>query len=241
MDNYILSEDQRKELTGLSEDMDDYIIAKHYTLSEEDISHALSHRSDVNKIGFAVQLCCLRYPGWLFTDIKDIPSNMLDYISQQLHVSPTDFEHYGERRATRFKHVEEICIWYGYHLFNENESLSLEKYIKQKATANDDPFSLVRISIDFLRNKKIILPGITTIEKTVRKICINMETSMYAEIYPKISLKQIKLLDKIIENQNKKINIHLGVLKESIGLCSLGNKESYVNVIYKTNYKGQAP
>lgn len=220
MDNYILSEDQRKELTGLSENMSDYIVAKHYTLSKEDISHALSHRRDVNKIGFAVLLCCLRYPGWVFTDIKDVPTNMLEYISRQLNVSHSDFEHYGERRATRVKHIEEICTWYGYHSFDEKENLSLIRYIEQKATANDDPLSLVRISIDFLRNKKVILPGITTIEKIVRKICINLETSMYAGIYSQLSLKQIRLLDKIVETQSEKTNTLLGILRTGTGQCS---------------------
>ena len=48
MDNFILSEEQRKELTSLSDDINDYTIAKYYTLSEEDINYALSHRRNVN-------------------------------------------------------------------------------------------------------------------------------------------------------------------------------------------------
>lgn len=52
MDNFILSEEQRKELTSISDDINDYTIAKYYTLSEEDINYALSHRRNVNKIGF---------------------------------------------------------------------------------------------------------------------------------------------------------------------------------------------
>lgn len=51
MDNFILSEEQRKELTSISDDINDYTIAKYYTLSEEDINYALSHRRNVNKIG----------------------------------------------------------------------------------------------------------------------------------------------------------------------------------------------
>ena len=38
MDNFILSEEQRKELTSISDDINDYTIAKYYTWSEVDIN-----------------------------------------------------------------------------------------------------------------------------------------------------------------------------------------------------------
>ena len=69
----ILSQEQRKELTGIPESISDYVMAKYYILSEEDINHIQSHRRDTNKLGFAIQLCCLKYPGWSFTSPEDIP------------------------------------------------------------------------------------------------------------------------------------------------------------------------
>lgn len=220
MDNFILSEEQRKELTSISDDINDYTIAKYYTLSEEDINYALSHRRNVNKIGFAIQLCCLRYPGWTFTDVKSIPHKMLSYISKQLNLSYTDFNHYGERRATRFTHIEEICTWYGYKPFTDIESRVLEEYIEEKAIASDEPFSLVKSGIDFLRNNKIILPGITTIERIVRKICTNIETSLFSDIYSCLVPEQCRLLDKIIESQDEKVMTVLGMLRNITGQCS---------------------
>lgn len=220
MDNFILSEEQRKELTSISDDINDYTIAKYYTLSEEDINYALSHRRNVNKIGFAIQLCCLRYPGWTFTDVKSIPHKMLSYISKQLNLSYTDFNHYGERRATRFTHIEEICTWYGYKPFTDIESRVLEEYIEEKAIASDEPFSLVKSGIDFLRNKKIILPGITTIERIVRKVCINIESSLFSDIYSCLVPEQYRLLDKIIESQDEKVMTVLGMLRNVSGQCS---------------------
>lgn len=220
MDNFILSEEQRKELTSLSDDINDYTIAKYYTLSEEDINYALSHRRNVNKIGFAIQLCCLRYPGWTFADVKSIPHKMLTYISKQLNLSYTDFNHYGERRATRFTHIEEICTWYGYKPFTDTESRALEEYIEEKAIASDEPFSLVKSGIDFLRNKKIILPGITTIERIVRKVCINIESSLFSDIYSCLVPEQYRLLDKVIESQDEKVITVLGMLRNVSGQCS---------------------
>ena len=175
---------------------------------------------NVNKIGFAIQLCCLRYPGWTFADVKSIPHKMLTYISKQLNLSYTDFNHYGERRATRFTHIEEICTWYGYKPFTDTESRALEEYIEEKAIASDEPFSLVKSGIDFLRNKKIILPGITTIERIVRKVCINIESSLFSDIYSCLVPEQYRLLDKVIESQDEKVITVLGMLRNVSGQCS---------------------
>lgn len=118
----ILSQEQRKELTTIPENISDYVMAKYYTLSEEDIYHIQTHRRDTNKLGFAIQLCCIKYPGWGFTSTKDIPEKVLNYVSKQLGISPINIHSYGERKNTRTKHIEEICTWYGYRPFTNTES-----------------------------------------------------------------------------------------------------------------------
>lgn len=216
----ILSQEQRKELTTIPESISDYVMAKYYTLSKEDINHIQSHRRDTNRLGFAIQLCCLKYPGWCFTSSEDIPEKVLVYICKQLRISPSSIQSYGERKNTRAKHIEEICLWYGYRSFTVVEAQLLEEHIEQKAAVNDEPLSLVRSSIDFLRNNKIILPGITTIERIVRKVCINIESSLFLNIYSSLVPKQLKLLDKIIESQNEKTTTVLGILRGTTGQCS---------------------
>lgn len=101
----ILSQEQRKELTTIPENISDYVMAKYYTLSEEDIYHIQTHRRDTNKLGFAIQLCCIKYPGWGFTSTKDIPEKVLNYVSKQLGISPINIHSYGERKNTRTKHI----------------------------------------------------------------------------------------------------------------------------------------
>lgn len=216
----ILSQEQRKELTTIPENISDYVMAKYYTLSEEDIYHIQTHRRDTNKLGFAIQLCCIKYPGWGFTSTKDIPEKVLNYVSKQLGISPINIHSYGERKNTRTKHIEEICTWYGYRPFTNTESQALEEYIEEKAIASDEPFSLVKSGIDFLRNKKIILPGITTIERIVRKVCINIESSLFSDIYSCLVPEQYRLLDKIIESQDEKVMTVLGMLRNVSGQCS---------------------
>lgn len=58
----VLSNTERSSLLVLPEHQDDLI--RHYTFTEGDLSLIGQRRGDANRLGFAVQLCLLRYPGY---------------------------------------------------------------------------------------------------------------------------------------------------------------------------------
>ena len=56
-----LSAAERESLLLLPSNRDDLI--RHYTFSESDLSLIRQHRGSANRLGFAVHLCYLRFPG----------------------------------------------------------------------------------------------------------------------------------------------------------------------------------
>lgn len=58
----LLSEGQRARFSALP-DMDRRDLVRHHTLSEADLASVGARRGAANRLGFAVQLCLLRYPG----------------------------------------------------------------------------------------------------------------------------------------------------------------------------------
>ncbi|NTZ88486.1 DUF4158 domain-containing protein, partial [Burkholderia metallica] len=62
----ILSAAERDSLLAFPDNRDDLI--RHYTFSEADLSLIKQHRGAANRLGFAVQLCYMRYlnrPGFV--------------------------------------------------------------------------------------------------------------------------------------------------------------------------------
>ena len=56
-----LTESQLEDLFALPAAEPDLI--RHWTLSEADLAAIGRRRGNANQLGYALQLCCLRYPG----------------------------------------------------------------------------------------------------------------------------------------------------------------------------------
>jgi TnpA family transposase len=102
----ILTERQRAALFGLP--IDEPALIRHYTLSDDDLSHVRRRRRPRNRLGFALQLCALRYPGRLLQPGEVIPEAVLAFIGAQLGVSSDDLLDYGAREATRYTHSSDL-------------------------------------------------------------------------------------------------------------------------------------
>ena len=92
----LLTEEQRLEFMQISQNISEWEISKYYTFTDYDMEIINRHRRDYNRLGFAVQLCCLRNPGWTLGSINEIPSKVLQYIAEQLQVNPKEFEQYAQ-------------------------------------------------------------------------------------------------------------------------------------------------
>ena len=67
----LLSPEQRIRLFGIPVDQAE--MARHYVLSAEDLAFVRAKRRVSNRLGFAVQLCVLRYPGRALNPVEAPP------------------------------------------------------------------------------------------------------------------------------------------------------------------------
>ncbi len=91
----ILSATERDTLLALPESQDDLI--RYYTFNDSDLSLIRQRRGDANRLGFAVQLCLLRYPGYAGTTAS-CPSRS-SVGGQQVQAEPASWASNGQRRT----------------------------------------------------------------------------------------------------------------------------------------------
>ena len=94
----VLSAAQQVVLTALPTAEHD--LRLHYTLSENDLSIIRSKRGPHNRLGFAIQLCYLRFPGQAMTLQAEPPAELLAHVAQQIQVAPDAWPEYAARDET---------------------------------------------------------------------------------------------------------------------------------------------
>ncbi|MFC4387789.1 Tn3 family transposase [Gracilibacillus marinus] len=229
----LLTPEQRKAFMQIPED--EWILGTYFTFSKRDLEIVNKRRRDENRLGFAVQLAVLRYPGWPYTHIKSIPDSVLQYISKQIGASPSSLSLYPQRENTLWDHLKELRSEYDFVTFTLREYRIAFKHLHQLAFENGDAIHLLHECIDFLRKNKIILPAITTLERMVWEARAMAEKKLFNTVSQSLTKEQKGKLEEIITSQhpsesNKTI---LGWLKEPPGHPS---PETFLKVIERLEY-----
>ena len=229
----LLTPEQRQSFMQIPED--EWILGTHFTFSKRDLEIVNKRRREENRLGFAIQLAVLRYPGWPYTHIKSIPDSVIQYISKQIGASPSSLGHYPQRENTLWDHLKEIRSEYDFVTFTLSEYRMTFKYLHQLALENGDAIHLLHECIDFLRKNKIILPAFTTLERIVWEARVMAEKKLFNTVSKSLTNEQKEKLEEIITSQhpsesNKTI---LGWLKEPPGHPS---PETFLKVIERLEY-----
>ena len=82
-----LNPEQRHALTQIPPDLSDRDIARYYTFTEKERNPINGRRRASNRLGLAVQLALLNFPGRTLMEVKEIPRVVLNAIAEQ--VAPT--------------------------------------------------------------------------------------------------------------------------------------------------------
>lgn len=134
-------------------------------------------------------------------------------------------KYYAKRENTIWNHIQEIRSHYGLNLFNSEIYEKTKLYLFNIATKNDDTLILMNRAIDYLREQKVILPAITTIEKLVWESKNESEKFVINTIINSLNQIQRKKLDDIVFLHSNKLKgkTILGWLKKPIGAPSPDN------------------
>jgi len=102
----ILSAAERDSLFAPPDTQDGLI--RHYTLSESDLAIINQHRGGANRLGFAAQLCYMRYPGVILGADQEPFPPLLKLLASQLKLTEESWADYGRREQTRREHLTEL-------------------------------------------------------------------------------------------------------------------------------------
>ena len=177
----ILSAAERDSLLALPDTEDELI--RHYTLSEADLSLIRQRRGQENRLGFAVQLCLLRYPGQGLLPDAVVPMSLLEWVGRRLRLDPVCWPQYAEREETRREHLLELRPYLGLDPFSLAHYRQAVQAATELALQTDKGIVLATSVVDVLRHRHVILPTLDVIER----ICAEAITRANRRIYETLS------------------------------------------------------
>jgi TnpA family transposase len=154
----LLTSTQRDELLAFPTDEADLL--RYYTFNTHDLAVIRRRRGDHNRLGFAVQLCYVRFPGQLLAVGEPPYAPILAMAAAQLKVPTGIWSFYAERDQTRREHLLELQEQFGYQAFTVAH---YRRFALELATLADQTHQGMRLAqalVESLRKVKIIIPGV---------------------------------------------------------------------------------
>jgi len=142
-------------------------LERFFFLDDADTALVATRRAEGSRLGFAVQLGTVRFLGTFLADPTHVPAEVIEFIAEQVEAEASSLEGYLERRATRFRHAAEISAAYGYREFATAEK-ELARWLADRAwTTDEGPTALFDGAVIWLRARRVLLPGLTTLTRLV--------------------------------------------------------------------------
>jgi TnpA family transposase len=204
------------ELGSLFEIPDDRaFMLQHYTLSDSDKSIVHQHRGASNKLGFAIQLCYMRYPG-VILGINDEPFKpLLFMMAAQLSISVDCWNDYGQREQTRREHIAELKKVFGFKLFTLSDYRQSVNMMVDLSLQTDKGLILATTLVENLRQKSVLLPAINAIDSICAEAITSANRIIYTALTSSLSETHRQNIDALLNRkEGSKLTI-LGWLRQS--------------------------
>ncbi len=148
-------------------------LARYFHFDDHDLELISRRRGEHNRLGFALQLGTVRFLGTFLTDPIEVPLGVVSYVSHQLDLTQTTcLPRYMERKQTPHAHRAEIQKAYQYWEFHELPwGFRLRRWLYTRTwLSNERPSHLFDRAAGWLIERKVLLPGISTLTRLIAQI-----------------------------------------------------------------------
>lgn len=191
----ILSAAERDSLLVMPDTREELI--RRYTLSETDLAIIRQHRGSANRLGFAVQLCYMRYPAVMLgpDDMPFLP--LLHLVAEQLKIEPKEWDDYGQRDKTRREHLVELQTIFNFQAFTIAHYRPAVHGLDDLAWQTDKGIVLALELVESLRRKNVLLPSVNVIERICAEAITRANRRIYEALTDSLTVFHFRNLDKL--------------------------------------------
>ena len=173
MPGQFLTDAQRAQYGRFTDEPSPIQLAHCFHLDDADRRRLAEYRGDHNRLGFALQLGTVRFLGTFITELAEAPEAVAWYLGNQLDIAdPVACLRLYASADTQQRHAREIREAYGYRQFNDQpHHFTLTRWLLARAwLGGERPIALFEGATGWLIERKVLLPGATTLERLVAQV-----------------------------------------------------------------------
>ncbi len=215
-----LSEVQRAALVGVPTDPES--LARYYTLNACDPALIRTKRGDHNRLGYAVQLAYLHFPGQALTVEASPPAELIAFLAEQMDLPPTAWEQYAARDETRREHALEAQAALALRPFTVIEYRGLRAWLTDLTLRTQKAMALAEQLIERLRTDRIVVPSALVIDRTCSEALVRGTRALYRILTAALDQSQRDRLDGLLTPRPESRAIVLTWLRQPPGEAKPG-------------------
>ncbi len=196
-----ITDDQARRYGRFPDEPTSDQLARHFHLDDADRAFVAEHRGDHNRLGVAVQLGSVRLLGTFLDDPMQAPASAVRYAAGQLAIeSCTETMAAYAASEGRWRHGPRIRERYGYRQFTDTGiAFRLNRFLYALCwTGTDRPSSLFDRAVAWLVAAKVLLPGLSVLERAVARVRSRAAEHLFRQLTAKLSGEQRQRLDTLV-------------------------------------------
>ena len=172
-------------------------LVRHFTLTATDLAATMRCRGDSNRLGYALMLCYLGYPGRALRAGERPPAALIGFVAEQIGVLPDAIDGYLAAKRNCWRHALDCQQRLGLRPFGKKTATELAGCLSQQAIENDRLAYLAPLAIDACRQRRIIVPSPAAIERLCAELRRVARREVHRRLTEGLSAEQRRALDAL--------------------------------------------
>jgi TnpA family transposase len=215
----VLTVPQREALERWADALTYEDIVTYYTLTPKDLRVIYQEAPGVSRLGMAAQLALLRYPGRIRGNLDELPEEITDYLAAQIDETANSLEDYAQHK--RDAHLKRWRSIYDYRWYTGDVERTLLRDLFSFAMESDEALPLVELAMQLMRQRKIIVPGISRVEAFVWRLLRLAEYALYRQLTGGLTSEQCTKLEALLVSDGEQSQLNW--LRQPVGTPSRNN------------------
>ncbi len=199
--------DQKRHYGRFAEEPSPEQLGAYFHLAGTDRHLIYSCNHDHTQLGMAVQIGSTRFLGLFLPKSQwaTVPGNSVQYVAAQLGLDPIQWSEYLSHKQTVYDHQALIRQHYGYRDCTDPAvQFSTVRWLYTRAWLHDEPPSrLFDLLVHRLKERKVLLPGISTLERLINHIREQASKRIWIRINHQLTETQRQQLQTLVTTENR--------------------------------------